>query len=152
MTGDHIAGAAFLGVLIVAAICVVVYGIQESRQMKESVKEFYKAHKQFNDTVKELSLTEPRNPKDTPEVHLLKHFQVTLDDWGAEHGDQRFRWSVWDKRSDREQLLHPLTDWSEVVGVGVPYMLGNEVSAMGAYEAATQWMADHPDLVRRSFL
>lgn len=82
-------------------------------------------------------------------AHMLRHYQVTIDDWGPEFEDLRFRWTVYDRRSDRAQFLQPLRDWSEVLGIGTPYMLGNALTAEQAYDEATDWMSKNPDLVLR---
>jgi hypothetical protein len=85
-------------------------------------------------------------------AHMIRHYQVTIDDWGPQHDDQRFRWTIFDRRSDRSQFMRPLTDWSEVVGVGLPYMLGNAPTAEQAHEDAVLWMAANPTLTIRQEL
>jgi hypothetical protein len=85
-------------------------------------------------------------------AHMIKHFQVTIDDWGPVFEDQRYHWTVYDKRSDRVQFMRPVKDWSDVVGVGFPYMIGAAATAEQAHEEAILWMAEHPTMTWREDL
>jgi hypothetical protein len=68
-------------------------------------------------------------------------FEVQVVDFGPDHPEQagRYRWNVWD--ADRHAvILVRDASYIEVIGVDVPYMVGNDATSDDARRAAVKWV------------
>lgn len=79
--------------------------------------------------------------------------ELVLSDWGAEHGEMRWRWTLW----DADRVMHTILDeethrlMTPRIGFTSPYMLGNQPTKALAQASALAWM-DQVDATLVAFL
>lgn len=70
--------------------------------------------------------------------------EILLSDWGEEHADMRWRWTIWD--ADALVWTEVATAPRQKLGFEVPLMLGNAPSKAGAALTALGWILDQENL------
>lgn len=70
-------------------------------------------------------------------------YEIEVTDWGAEHGEMRWRWTIWDADRVLRQAIVVAKDLpgQDEEGVLRPYMLGNAPTRPLAEAEALAWMA-----------
>ena len=66
--------------------------------------------------------------------------EIVLQDWGAEEGEMRWRWTVWDADRALAVLVDPTT---EGPGFNLPVMLGNAPTKYKALNDAVLWVTEY---------
>lgn len=99
--------------------------IVEIRRLKSRVKDL----EEFNDAKHLLQISRSDGVR----------YEVEFNDWGEEHLDMRYRWTIWD--ADRYILM--LYFPQSIEGVLVPYMLGNAPTREVAETEAMDWVRKH---------
>lgn len=74
-----------------------------------------------------------REPSSPP----ARRVDVIVSDWGPEHGEMRWRWTIWDADPSADDRAQETT----IVGYDVPFMLGNAPTRTGAFDAAMGWIS-----------
>lgn len=67
-----------------------------------------------------------------------RRFEVLFTDWGAQYGDMRWRWTIWD--ADRWLLLE-VDPETGAKGIESPLMLGNAATKPMAEAEALAWLS-----------